>query len=84
MTRRIADRGVIGAGSGGPSVAAPDGIGLWSFARADRLKMRALTRYIAPHPTHGELSKRAGGALSTPALFSDRTRAAVRLLAAFD
>jgi hypothetical protein len=43
-----------------------------------------MTGFIAPYPTRGELSKRAGGAYYTDRLFSDRTRMLVRLLATFD
>jgi hypothetical protein len=35
---------------------------------------------VAPYPTLGEASKRAVGAIYTPALFSKRTRRLVRLL----
>ncbi len=74
---RILGATVVGRGAG-------DLIGLWSFAIANRLKIGAMTAYIAPYPTRGEISKRAGGAYYTPTLFSDRTRALVRLLATFD
>jgi len=56
----------------------------WAFAYANKLPIRAFTNYIAPYPTKGEISKRAAGAWYTPTLFSDRTRAFVRLLALFD
>ncbi|MDZ7628354.1 MAG: FAD-dependent oxidoreductase [Parvularculaceae bacterium] len=74
---RILGALIVGRGAG-------DLIGLWSFALANRLKISAMTSYIAPYPTRGEISKRAGGAFYTPALFSDRTRAIVKLLATFD
>ncbi len=74
---RILGASIVGAGAG-------DEIALWSFALANRLKIAALTSYIAPYPTRGEISKRAGGAFYTPTLFSDRTRALVKLLASFD
>jgi pyruvate/2-oxoglutarate dehydrogenase complex dihydrolipoamide dehydrogenase (E3) component len=74
---RILGATIAGRGAG-------DLIGLWSFALANRLKIGAMTAYIAPYPTRGEISKRAGGAYYTPALFSDRTRALVKLLASFD
>lgn len=63
---------------------AGDHIGLWAFAIANRLKIGAFTRYIAPYPTRGEASKRAGGAFYTPSLFSSRTRRLVKLLSMFD
>ncbi|HBK92082.1 MAG TPA: dihydrolipoamide dehydrogenase [Parvularcula sp.] len=74
---RILGATIAGAGAG-------DLIGLWSFALANRLKIGAMTAYIAPYPTRGEISKRAGGAYFTPTLFSDRTRLLVKMLAAFD
>jgi pyruvate/2-oxoglutarate dehydrogenase complex dihydrolipoamide dehydrogenase (E3) component len=74
---RILGATIVGRGAG-------DLIGLWSFAIANRLKIGAMTAYIAPYPTRGEISKRAGGAYFTPALFSDRTRGLVKLLATFD
>ena len=74
---RILGATIAGRGAG-------DLIALWSFAMANRLKIGAMTNYIAAYPTRGEISKRAGGAFYTPTLFSDRTRALVRLLATFD
>ncbi len=74
---RILGATIVGKGAG-------ELIALWSFAIANRLKIGAMTNYIAAYPTRGEISKRAGGAFYTPTLFSDRTRALVRLLAAFD
>ena len=74
---RILGATIVGRGAG-------DLIGLWAFALANRLKIGAMTAYIAPYPTRGEISKRAGGAYYTPTLFSDRTRALVKLLASFD
>lgn len=56
----------------------------WALAYANGLPIRAFTNYIAPYPTLGEISKRAAGAWYTPTLFSDRTRALVRLLGLFD
>lgn len=74
---RILGATIVGKGAG-------ELIALWSFAIANRLKIGAMTNYIAAYPTRGEISKRAGGAFYTPTLFSDRTRALVRLLATFD
>jgi pyruvate/2-oxoglutarate dehydrogenase complex dihydrolipoamide dehydrogenase (E3) component len=74
---RILGAAIAGRGAG-------DLIAIWSFAMANRLKINAMTNYIAAYPTRGEISKRAGGAFYTPALFSDRTRTLVRFLAAFD
>lgn len=74
---RIHGATIVGSGAG-------DLIALWSFAIANRLKIGAMTKYIAAYPTRGEISKRAGGAYYTPTLFSDRTRTLVRLLGTFD
>lgn len=74
---RILGATIVGEGAG-------DAISLWAFALANRLKMSAFTSFIAPYPTRGEVSKRAGGAFFTPTLFSDRTRSVVKLLATFD
>lgn len=74
---RILGATIVGKGAG-------EQIALWSFAIANRLKISAMTNYIAPYPTRSEISKRAGGAYYTPTLFSNRTRKLVGLLAAFD
>lgn len=74
---RILGATIVGRGAG-------DLIGLWAFAMANRLKIKAFTGYIAPYPTRGEASKRAGGAFYAPSLFSDRTRKIVSLLSVFD
>lgn len=65
-------------------VGAGEGIALWSFAIANKLKIRAFTNFIAAYPTRSEISKRAGGAFYTPTLFSKKTRGVVKLLATFD
>lgn len=64
--------------------AAGDLIALWSFAVANRVKIRAITNMIAAYPTRSEISKRAAGAYYTPTLFSDRTRGLVKMLSTFD
>ncbi|MBI1365671.1 MAG: dihydrolipoamide dehydrogenase [Alphaproteobacteria bacterium] len=74
---RILGACVVGRGAG-------DLIHGYAFAIANKLTIRAFTNYIAPYPTRGEALKRAAGAWYTPALFSARTRALARLLAAFD
>ncbi|MEZ5893432.1 MAG: FAD-dependent oxidoreductase [Parvularculaceae bacterium] len=63
---------------------AGDLIALWSFAIANRLKIRTITNMIAAYPTRSEISKRAAGAYYTPTLFSDRTRGLVKMLSTFD
>lgn len=55
-------------------------IHLWSVAIAARLKLSAIAGAVAPYPILSEVSKRAAGSAFTPALFSPRTRAVVRLL----
>ncbi|MCB2112823.1 MAG: FAD-dependent oxidoreductase [Parvularculaceae bacterium] len=74
---RILGATIVGEGAG-------EEIGLWSFAIANNLKIKAMASYIAPYPTRGEISKRAGGAYFTPTLFSDRTRRLVDILSTFD
>ncbi|MCA8887514.1 MAG: FAD-dependent oxidoreductase [Parvularculaceae bacterium] len=73
----IAGATLVGKGAG-------DEIGLWSFAIANGLKIKSMTNYIAPYPTRGEISKRAGGAYFTPKLFSGKTRSLVKLLSMLD
>jgi pyruvate/2-oxoglutarate dehydrogenase complex dihydrolipoamide dehydrogenase (E3) component len=67
--------GGAGAGEG-----AGDMIGIVGFCMANKLKVRALTNWIAPYPTRIEALKRAAGAVYTPVLFSPRTRRLVSLL----
>jgi pyruvate/2-oxoglutarate dehydrogenase complex dihydrolipoamide dehydrogenase (E3) component len=52
----------------------------WALALSAGLKPSAIAGMVAPYPTLGEASKRAVGAIYTPALFSKRTRRLVRLL----
>ncbi len=66
------------------SEGAGDLISPWALAVANRMKIGAFTSMIAPYPTRSEISKRAAGAYYTPALFSDRTRMAVRFLSILD
>lgn len=74
---RILGATIVGEGAG-------EEIGLWAFAIANGLKIKAMTATIAPYPTRGEVSKRVGGAYFTPTLFSARTRRLVKLLSIFD
>jgi pyruvate/2-oxoglutarate dehydrogenase complex dihydrolipoamide dehydrogenase (E3) component len=53
------------------------------LSMASGLKLSALTGYVAPYPTRGEIVKRLAGAYYTPILFSGRTRALVSLLKRF-
>ncbi|MEX0643979.1 MAG: FAD-dependent oxidoreductase [Parvularculaceae bacterium] len=74
---RILGATIVGKGAG-------DMIHLFALAIANKMKMSAFTAYIAPYPTRSEAAKRVAGQWFTPALFSSRTRALIRVLAAFD
>lgn len=61
----------------GATIVAPgagDLIQPWILAIASKLKIRAMTGYMAPYPTLGEMSKRAAGTFYAASLFSPRTR----------
>jgi pyruvate/2-oxoglutarate dehydrogenase complex dihydrolipoamide dehydrogenase (E3) component len=73
---RILGASILGVGAG-------DLILPWALAVARKLKIAALANLIVPYPTRGEAGKRAAGSFYTAALFSDRTRRIVRLLARF-
>jgi pyruvate/2-oxoglutarate dehydrogenase complex dihydrolipoamide dehydrogenase (E3) component len=70
---------VLGCGIVGPH--AGELIYPWILAVQDKRKIGGIAQMIAPYPTFGEASKRAGGSFYTPSLFSARTRRIVRLLA---
>lgn len=55
----------------------------WILAMSRNEKIRAMTGFIAPYPTLGEINKRVAASYYTPALFSPRTRKIVRLLRIF-
>jgi len=55
----------------------------WVLAISKGLKMGDLAGLIVPYPTLSEITKRVAGSYFTPALFSRRTRALVRILGAF-
>lgn len=59
-------------------------ISIWAYAMANKQKIRSFTNFIAPYPTRGEISKRAGSAFYTRALFSAKTRSLIKLLSLFD
>lgn len=69
---------VLGAGIAGPQ--AGDLLLPWVAAVAEKRSVKHLATLIAPYPTLSEVTKRAAGSYYTPKLFSDRTRALVRLL----
>ena len=52
----------------------------WVLAISEKLPIRAMAGLIAPYPTFSEISKTVAGSYYTPTLYSDRTRAIVRLL----
>jgi pyruvate/2-oxoglutarate dehydrogenase complex dihydrolipoamide dehydrogenase (E3) component len=64
---------VVGEGAG-------DLLQIVAVAMSNKLKIRALTNYIAPYPTRGEIIKRVAGQWYVPVLFSGRTKALVGLL----
>lgn len=70
---RILGAGIVGKNAG-------ELIQLWSFAINHKMKIGAMTNYISPYPTLGEISKRAAGSYYTPSLFSDKTRTLVKFL----
>ncbi|MGZ8995238.1 MAG: dihydrolipoyl dehydrogenase family protein [Rhodospirillales bacterium] len=70
---RILGASIVGAGAG-------DQLALWCLAVAQRMKIGAVAGLILPYPTRAEVGKRAAGDYYTPKLFSERTRALVRLL----
>ncbi|MCU0892965.1 MAG: FAD-dependent oxidoreductase [Rhodospirillales bacterium] len=70
---RILGASIVGAGAG-------DQLALWCLAVAHRMKIGAVAGLILPYPTRAEAGKRAAGEYYAPALFSERTRALVRLL----
>lgn len=55
----------------------------WVLALAEGLGLAAMARAVAPYPTLGEAGKRAAGSFFAPALFGERTKRIVRLLARF-
>ena len=69
---------VIGAGILAPN--AGEMIGQWTLAIARKIPISVLAGLIAPYPTRSEAGKRAAGSFFTARLFSDRTKALVRLL----
>ena len=79
LVKLIVSRGkVIGAGI--LSRNAGEMIGQWSLAIERKIPLSALAGLIAPYPTRSEAGKRAAGSFYAARLFSDRTKALVRLL----
>jgi pyruvate/2-oxoglutarate dehydrogenase complex dihydrolipoamide dehydrogenase (E3) component len=69
---------ILGAALVGPG--AGDLIQPWILALSAKVKLSAMTGFIAPYPTRGEITKRLAGQFYTPLLFSARTRLLVSLL----
>lgn len=70
---RIVGASIVGAGAG-------DQLALWCLAVSKKMTIGAVAGLILPYPTRAEAGKRAAGEYYTPKLFSERTRALVRLL----
>ncbi len=64
---------IVGAGAG-------DLLQSVTLAMSNGLNARALTNFVAPYPTRGEIVKRLAGAFYSPVLFSPSTRRLVGLL----
>lgn len=72
---------ILGAGIAGMN--AGELLQPWILAMTRKLKIGAMTGFIAPYPTLGEVNKRIAGSYYTPTLFSPRTRMIVGLLRKF-
>jgi pyruvate/2-oxoglutarate dehydrogenase complex dihydrolipoamide dehydrogenase (E3) component len=55
----------------------------WALAIASKLKIKAMTGFVAPYPTLGEINKRAAYGYYTPSLRNPWLRRAIRFLARF-
>ncbi len=55
----------------------------WSLCINEGLKIGAMANIISPYPTLGEVNKRAASSFYTASLFSDKTRALVKILSKF-
>jgi pyruvate/2-oxoglutarate dehydrogenase complex dihydrolipoamide dehydrogenase (E3) component len=69
---------ILGASAIGEGAA--DHLQMIVFAMAQGLSLRALTGYVAPYPTRGEINKRVASQYYAPVLFSGPTRLLVSLL----
>jgi pyruvate/2-oxoglutarate dehydrogenase complex dihydrolipoamide dehydrogenase (E3) component len=69
---------VIGAGILAPH--AGEMIGQWTLAISRKIPLSALAGLIVPYPTRSEAGKRAAGSFFTAKLFSNKTKALIRLL----
>lgn len=80
LAKIITGRGgaILGAGLAGPN--AGELLQPWILAMTRKQKIGAMTGFIAPYPTLGEINKRVAGSYYTPALFSRPTRMLVSVL----
>ena len=76
----ITDKGGTMLGATVAGEGAGDILQIVAVAMSNKLKIRALTNYIAPYPTRGEIIKRVAGQWYVPVLFSGRTKGLVGLL----
>ena len=82
LVKIIASGGrVVGAGILAPH--AGEMISQWTLAIAQRTRLSKLAGLIVPYPTRAEAAKRAVASNFTASLFSDRSKALVRLLSRF-
>jgi pyruvate/2-oxoglutarate dehydrogenase complex dihydrolipoamide dehydrogenase (E3) component len=58
-------------------------IQMWSLAVSQGMNIKAMTAYISPYPTLGEIGKRAAGTYFLPKLTSPLVRKAVQFLRRF-
>lgn len=70
---------VVGAGILAPG--AGEMISQWTLAIVQRTKLSTLAGLIVPYPTRSEAAKRAVGSAFAAALFSDRTKRLIRIIA---
>ncbi|MGZ9034366.1 MAG: dihydrolipoyl dehydrogenase family protein [Rhodospirillales bacterium] len=70
---RILGASIVGAGAG-------DQLAIWCLAVSQKMKISAVAGLLLPYPTRSEVGKRVAGEHYTAKLFSERTRALVRLL----
>lgn len=70
---------VVGAGILAPG--AGEMISQWTLAIVQRAKLSTLGGLIVPYPTRSEAAKRAVGSAFAAALFSDRTKRLIRIIA---
>lgn len=74
----VSGKRIVGAGILGPH--AGEMISQWTLAIAQRTRLSALAGMIVPYPTRSEAAKRATSSFFAARLFSERTKALVRLL----